>query len=106
MLYWYQEMCKHFHVHASFGCATIPLQKMFFFATISSFSGRSQVYVISCIPTDRQDRWLIFSSVRFPFKGITIRLNSKALVYDILPPTTAITDYVIGLGKLSAKGQV
>ena len=26
----------------------------------------------------------------------------ETLVYDILPPTTAITDYTIGLGKLSA----
>ena len=25
----------------------------------------------------------------------------QALVYDILPPTTAITDYTIGLEKLS-----
>ena len=26
----------------------------------------------------------------------------QALVYDILPPATAITDYAIGLEKLSA----
>ena len=26
----------------------------------------------------------------------------QALVYDILPPTTAIADYAIGLEKLSA----
>ena len=30
----------------------------------------------------------------------------QALVYDFLPPTTAITDDAIGLGKLSANGQV
>ena len=29
----------------------------------------------------------------------------QALVYDILPPTTAITDYAIGPEKLSANGQ-
>ena len=29
----------------------------------------------------------------------------QTLVYDILPPTTAITDYTIGLGKLSANGK-
>ena len=29
----------------------------------------------------------------------------QALVYDILPPTTAIVDYVIGLEKLSANQQ-
>ena len=29
----------------------------------------------------------------------------QALVYDILPPTTAIIYYAIGLGELSAKGQ-
>ena len=29
----------------------------------------------------------------------------QALVYDILPPTTAIIDYSIGLGKLSANEQ-
>jgi len=30
----------------------------------------------------------------------------QALVYDILPPTTVITDYTIGLEKLSANGQI
>ena len=29
----------------------------------------------------------------------------QALDYDILRPTTAITDYAIGLEKLSANGQ-
>ena len=29
----------------------------------------------------------------------------QALVYHILPPTTAIIDYAIGLGKLSANEQ-
>ena len=29
----------------------------------------------------------------------------QALVYDILPPTTAIADYAIGLEKLSANEQ-
>ena len=29
----------------------------------------------------------------------------QALVYDILPPTNVITDYAIGLGKLSANEQ-
>ena len=28
------------------------------------------------------------------------------LVYDIFPPTTAITDYAIGVEKLSASGQI
>ena len=28
--------------------------------------------------------------------------NSKHCVYDILPPTTAMVDYAVGLGKLSA----
>ena len=32
-------------------------------------------------------------------------LKLQALVYDILPPTTAIVDYAIGLGKLSANEQ-
>ena len=30
----------------------------------------------------------------------------QALVYDILPPTTAITDYAVGLRKLSPNEQV
>ena len=30
----------------------------------------------------------------------------QALVYDSLPPTTAIIDYAIGLGKVCANGQV
>ena len=29
----------------------------------------------------------------------------QALVYDILPPPTAIIDYAIGVEKLSANGQ-
>ena len=29
----------------------------------------------------------------------------KALVYDILPPTSATDDYVTGLEKLAANGQ-
>ena len=43
--------------------------------------------------------------------GIPTRLNDKvqcklqALVYNILPPTTAIIDYTIGLWKLSANRQ-
>ena len=32
-------------------------------------------------------------------------LKLKALVYDILPPTTTIIDYTLGLRKLSANGQ-
>ena len=32
-------------------------------------------------------------------------LKLEALVYGILPPTTAIIDYTVGLGKLSANGQ-
>ena len=30
----------------------------------------------------------------------------RALVYDILPPTTVIVDYAIGLEKLSANEQL
>ena len=33
------------------------------------------------------------------------RYRLQALVYDILPSTTAITDYAIGLEKLSANEQ-
>ena len=29
----------------------------------------------------------------------------QALIYDVLPPTTAVTDYAIGLERLSANGQ-
>ena len=29
----------------------------------------------------------------------------QALVYNVLPPTTVITDYAIGLEKLSANGK-
>ena len=40
-------------------------------------------------------------------KSLWQRMQSKlqAVVYNILPPTTAITDYTVGLGKLSANGQ-
>jgi len=34
-----------------------------------------------------------------------IKATLQALVYDIFPPTTATTDYVIGLEKLSANEQ-
>ena len=34
-----------------------------------------------------------------------VRAKLQALVYDILPPTSAVTDYAIGLEKLSANGQ-
>ena len=41
--------------------------------------------------------------------SLASRLNSihklKAVVYSILPSTTAMTDYAIGLEKLSANGQ-
>ena len=36
---------------------------------------------------------------------VTITTKLPALVYDILPPTTAILDYVIGLEHLSANEQ-
>jgi len=35
-----------------------------------------------------------------------VRGKLQALVYDILPSTTAIVDYAIGLEKLSANEQV
>ena len=38
-----------------------------------------------------------------PSNGITPKL--RALVYDSLPPTSAILDYAIGLEKLSANEQ-
>ena len=37
---------------------------------------------------------------------MTARLKLQSLVYDILPPTTSITDYAIGLEKLSANEQI
>ena len=42
---------------------------------------------------------------RFDEPSNGIRPKLRALVYDSLPPTTAITDYAIGLEKLSADGQ-
>ena len=38
-------------------------------------------------------------------KKVTPLPKLPALVYDILPPTTAIVDYAIGLEKLSANEQ-
>ena len=35
----------------------------------------------------------------------TCKPKSKRRVYDILPPTTAVIGYVIGLRKLSSNGQ-
>ena len=54
---------------------------------------------------------LILSGDWHPADDITIislrshHCKLQALVYDILPPTTAITDYAIGLEKMSANGQ-
>ena len=39
-------------------------------------------------------------------QSLIVRTELQALVYDILPPTTAIIDYAIGLEKLSANGQL
>ena len=36
---------------------------------------------------------------------VTITIKLHTLVYDILPPSTVILDYVIGLENLSANGQ-
>ena len=44
-------------------------------------------------------------SFRLVYDILGAQPNLQALVYDILPSTTAITDYVIGLGKLSANEQ-
>ena len=40
-----------------------------------------------------------------PTTDLGVRPKLQALVYDNLPPTTAITDYAIGLDKLSANEQ-
>ena len=37
---------------------------------------------------------------------VTSESELQALVYDILPPTSAIIDYAIGLQQLSANGQL
>ena len=37
--------------------------------------------------------------------GVCLQAKPQVLVYDILPPATAITDYAIGLEKLSGNGQ-
>ena len=39
------------------------------------------------------------------FALCTVGYKLQALVYDILPPTTAIVDYATGLEKLSANKQ-
>ena len=39
-------------------------------------------------------------------QSLAVRNELQALVYDILPPTTAIIDYAIGLEKPSANGQL
>ena len=48
-------------------------------------------------------RYICLTGTVVPPEGNWYRL--QALVYDILPPTTAITDYAIGLRKLSANEQ-
>ena len=36
---------------------------------------------------------------------VVVQTPSRILVYGILPPTAAVVDYVVGLGKLSADEQ-
>ena len=50
-----------------------------------------------------QKKYCFFFSSEYDNLGT--QPNLQALVYDILPPTTAITDYAIGLEKLSANEQ-
>ena len=54
-------------------------------------------------PPERLWRQLDVSQVTPPMT--TCKPNSKRRVYDILPPTTAVIGYVIGLRKLSSNGQ-
>ena len=46
-----------------------------------------------------------FYHVVFNQGAILSGYTLQALVYDILPPTTATIDYAIGLEKMSANGQ-
>ena len=39
------------------------------------------------------------------FLVVSVRLKRQALVYGILPATTATVGYAMGLGKRSANGQ-
>ena len=58
-------------------------------------------HVINRIP-DRRDNW------DSPWRMVIYyhyRVKLQALVYDVLPPTSAIIDYAVGLEKLSANGQ-
>ena len=41
----------------------------------------------------------------FGIFNVRTEANFGALVYDIFPTTTAVTDYATGFGKLSAKGK-
>ena len=43
-----------------------------------------------------------FNAIHSNWKDLRVGLKLQALVYDILPPTTAIVDYTVGLEKLSA----
>ena len=51
--------------------------------------------------------WWSIDTVEHRSSGLKtwLNINSKHCVYDILPPTTAIVDYAVGLGKLSANEQ-
>ena len=42
---------------------------------------------------------------KFPVHGIKVLSKLQALVYDILPSTTAVLSYAIGSRKLSANEQ-
>ena len=49
----------------------------------------------------RTDSPKLEEGCRKPVLGVWVQCKLQALVYDILPPATAILDYTTGLEKLS-----
>ena len=54
----------------------------------------------------RSEKPIIMRSGRGNQTEVVLAAKLQALVYDILPPSTAILDYAIGLEKLSANQHI
>ena len=70
---------------------------------IKSIKNPIKHFLNVCISLNHFDgHFAYLKTLDFYFKGVS---KLQVLVYDILPPTSAIVDYAIGLEKLSANEQ-
>ena len=85
----------HNYVHGTRALFSLSLSVFFFFFFL--FSSRVSI---------RSEKPIIMHSGRANQTEVVLAAKLQALVYDILPPSTAILDYAIGLEKPSANEQI